>query len=106
MPESTEFGKYLGGCRRFALAVFAFDPISSNAYATEAIMGVLILLGSGALSTTKYRFGVFSKLVWRVAATRSMRQGRARKGSLLPPKHAPIYSSLTWRCPSSIELSC
>lgn len=35
-----------------ALAVFASDPISSNAYATEAIMSVLILLGSGALSMT------------------------------------------------------
>jgi amino acid transporter len=35
-----------------ALAVFASDPISSNAYATEAIMGVLILLGSGALALT------------------------------------------------------
>jgi len=35
-----------------ALAVFASDPISSNAYATEAIMTVLIVLGSGALSMT------------------------------------------------------
>jgi amino acid transporter len=35
-----------------ALAIFASDPISSNAYATEAIMSVLIVLGSGALSMT------------------------------------------------------
>jgi hypothetical protein len=35
-----------------ALAVFASDPISSNAYATEAIMSVLIVMGSGALSLT------------------------------------------------------
>jgi amino acid transporter len=35
-----------------ALAIFASDPISSNAYATEAIMSVLIVLGSGALSIT------------------------------------------------------
>ncbi len=35
-----------------ALAIFASDPISSNAYATEAIMSVLILLGSGALGLT------------------------------------------------------
>ena len=34
------------------LAVFASDPISSNAYATEAIMSVLIVLGSGALAMT------------------------------------------------------
>lgn len=35
-----------------ALAVFASDPISSNAYATEAIMSVLVVLGSGALHLT------------------------------------------------------
>jgi amino acid transporter len=35
-----------------ALAVFASDPISSNAYATEAIMSVLIILGTGALALT------------------------------------------------------
>ena len=34
------------------LAVFASDPISSNAYATEAIMSVLIVLGSAALGLT------------------------------------------------------
>ena len=35
-----------------ALAVFASDPISSNAYATEAIMSVLVLMGAGALRLT------------------------------------------------------
>ncbi|RME42669.1 MAG: APC family permease [Chloroflexi bacterium] len=35
-----------------ALAVFASDPISSNAYATEAIMSVLILISVGALRLT------------------------------------------------------
>lgn len=35
-----------------ALAVFASDPISSNAYATEAIMSVLILISVGALEMT------------------------------------------------------
>lgn len=34
------------------LAVFASDPISSNAYATEAVMSILIVMGSGALSLT------------------------------------------------------
>lgn len=34
------------------LAIFASDPISSNAYATEAIMTVLIVLGSAALGIT------------------------------------------------------
>jgi amino acid transporter len=34
------------------LAIFASDPISSNAYATEAIMTALLVLGSGALVLT------------------------------------------------------
>lgn len=34
------------------LAIFASDPISSNAYATEAVMSILIVIGSGALSMT------------------------------------------------------
>ncbi|MBI3159569.1 MAG: APC family permease [Chloroflexi bacterium] len=34
------------------LAIFASDPISSNAYATEAIMAVLLVLGSSALGMT------------------------------------------------------
>lgn len=38
--------------KKRGLAIFASDPISSNAYATEAIMHVLIVLGSGALVMT------------------------------------------------------
>lgn len=49
-PTSREAHERLDKVR--ALAVFASDPISSNAYATEAIMTVLIVLGSGALSMT------------------------------------------------------
>lgn len=49
-PNSMEVHERLDKVR--ALAVFASDPISSNAYATEAIMSVLILLGSGALHLT------------------------------------------------------
>lgn len=49
-PSSAELHERLDKVR--ALAVFASDPISSNAYATESIMGVLILMGSGALSMT------------------------------------------------------
>lgn len=49
-PTKAEIHERLDKVR--ALAVFASDPISSNAYATEAIMGVLILLGSGALALT------------------------------------------------------
>ena len=49
-PTSHEIHERLDKMR--ALAVFASDPISSNAYATEAIMSVLIVLGSGALSMT------------------------------------------------------
>jgi amino acid transporter len=49
-PTSMEFEERLDKVR--GLAVFASDPISSNAYATEAIMSVLIVLGSGALHLT------------------------------------------------------
>ena len=49
-PTSRESHERLDKVR--ALAVFASDPISSNAYATEAIMSVLIVLGTGALSFT------------------------------------------------------
>ncbi len=49
-PDRAEVHERLDKAR--SLAVFASDPISSNAYATEAIMSVLILLGSGALQMT------------------------------------------------------
>lgn len=49
-PTSMDVHERLDKVR--ALAVFASDPISSNAYATEAIMSVLILLGSQALNLT------------------------------------------------------
>lgn len=49
-PTSRDTHERLDKVR--ALAVFASDPISSNAYATEAIMSVLIVLGSGALRLT------------------------------------------------------
>jgi amino acid transporter len=49
-PNSRETEERLDNIR--GLAIFASDPISSNAYATEAIMTVLVLLGSGALRTT------------------------------------------------------
>lgn len=49
-PTHQEIHERLDKVR--ALAIFASDPISSNAYATEAIMSVLILLGVGALRFT------------------------------------------------------
>ncbi len=49
-PSSMDQHERLDKIR--ALAIFASDPISSNAYATEAIMSVLIVMGSGALSLT------------------------------------------------------
>ena len=49
-PTSHESHERLDKIR--GLAVFASDPISSNAYATEAIMAVLIVMGSGALWIT------------------------------------------------------
>ncbi len=49
-PTSSAHHERLDKIR--GLAVFASDPISSNAYATEAIMRVLIALGAAALSFT------------------------------------------------------
>ena len=49
-PTSSAHHERLDNLR--GLAVFASDPISSNAYATEAIMRVLIILGAAALSFT------------------------------------------------------
>ncbi|HEX9616562.1 MAG TPA: APC family permease [Anaerolineales bacterium] len=49
-PTSMEIHERLDKVR--GLAIFASDPISSNAYATEAIMTVLIVLGSGAIALT------------------------------------------------------
>ena len=49
-PTSRDVHERLDKLR--ALAIFASDPISSNAYATEAIMSVLVVLGSGALMHT------------------------------------------------------
>ncbi len=44
-----------------ALAIFASDPISSNAYATEAIMSVLILISVQAIRLTMpIALGIFS----------------------------------------------
>lgn len=49
-PFSREVHERIDNIR--GLAVFASDPISSNAYATEAIISVLILLGMQAFSLT------------------------------------------------------
>ncbi|MEZ4517657.1 MAG: hypothetical protein R3C44_12800 [Chloroflexota bacterium] len=49
-PTSADIHERLDKVR--ALAIFASDPISSNAYATEAIMSVLILISVSALQWT------------------------------------------------------
>jgi amino acid transporter len=49
-PLSTEEQQHQRLRKIVALAVFASDPISSNAYATEAIMLVLLTAGAGALT--------------------------------------------------------
>lgn len=49
-PTSREMHERLDKVR--GLAVFASDPISSNAYATEAIMSVLVILGTAGLRLT------------------------------------------------------
>jgi amino acid transporter len=58
-PTRSEIHERLDKIR--ALAIFASDPISSNAYATEAIMSVLILIGAGALwLTLPIAFGIMT----------------------------------------------
>lgn len=49
-PTSREVHERVDNIR--GLAIFASDPISSNAYATEAIISILIVLGSQAISLT------------------------------------------------------
>jgi len=49
-PTRAEIHERLDKVR--ALAIFASDPISSNAYATEAIMSVLVLISLDALRLT------------------------------------------------------
>jgi amino acid transporter len=49
-PTSMEIHERLDKVR--ALAIFASDPISSNAYATEAIMTVLVIMGGAGLRMT------------------------------------------------------
>src|ERR1044071_3771656 len=49
-PLATEEQEHQRLRKLVALAVFASDPISSNAYATEAIMLVLVAAGAGALT--------------------------------------------------------
>lgn len=49
-PTSADIHERLDKVR--GLAIFASDPISSNAYATEAIMSVLVLISVGALRLT------------------------------------------------------
>jgi amino acid transporter len=49
-PTSADVHERLDKFR--GLAIFASDPISSNAYATEAIMSVLVLISVGALRLT------------------------------------------------------
>lgn len=49
-PTSADIHERVDNVR--GLAIFASDPISSNAYATEAIMHVLVLISVGALRLT------------------------------------------------------
>jgi hypothetical protein len=59
-PNSMAIHERLDKVR--GLAVFASDPISSNAYATEAVMSILIVLGTGALK------GMTMPIVMAIAA--------------------------------------
>src|SRR2546427_10263122 len=61
MPLAQARHERLG--KAVALAVFASDPLSSGAYATEEILLVLILAGSAALSySLPVAFGISALL--------------------------------------------
>jgi amino acid transporter len=64
-----------------ALAVFASDPLSSNAYATEEILFVLILAGSAALSySLPIAFGISALLAIVVVSYRQTVQAYPQGG--------------------------
>jgi amino acid transporter len=64
-----------------ALAVFASDPLSSNAYATEEILFVLILAGSAALSySLPIAFGISALLAIVVISYRQTVQAYPQGG--------------------------
>src|SRR2546428_4341806 len=69
MPLAQARHERLG--KAVALAVFASDPLSSVAYATEEILLVLILAGSAALSySLPVAFGIAALLAVRVVSDR------------------------------------
>jgi hypothetical protein len=86
-PTSREVHERLDKVR--GLAIFASDPISSNAYATEAIMSVLIVLGSGALAMTLPLAMAVAVLVLLVVLATSKRFSIIRKAA------APTWSPRT-----------
>jgi amino acid transporter len=67
LPTAQQRHERLG--KATGLAIFASDPLSSNAYATEAILSVLILAGSAALSYSLPIAGGIAALIIIVIAT-------------------------------------
>jgi amino acid transporter len=66
-PLATHEASHQRLPKRKALAIFSSDALSSSAYATEAILLVLIAAGSGALSASMWITLGIAGLLWVVA---------------------------------------
>src|SRR2546425_8472822 len=81
-----------------ALAVFASDPLSSVAYATEEILFVLVLAGSAALSySLPIAIGIASLLAIVVVSYRQTVQAYPQGGGayLVAKDNIGVYPALT-----------
>jgi amino acid transporter len=68
-PISNEFAMHERLSNPKALAVFASDPLSSVAYATEEILRVLLLVGVGAIVSLTLPIGIAVVLLLAIVAT-------------------------------------
>lgn len=79
LPTAQSRHERLG--RAAGLAIFASDPLSSNAYATEAILLVLIMAGSAALSySLPIGFGIAALILIVITSYRQTIRAYPRGG--------------------------
>lgn len=81
MPLPTAQSRHERLGRAAGLAIFASDPLSSNAYATEAILLVLIMAGSAALSySLPIGFGIAALILIVITSYRQTIRAYPRGG--------------------------
>jgi amino acid transporter len=98
LPMPLAQAKHERLSKRVALAVFASDPLSSNAYATEEILIVLTLAGSAALSySLPIAFGISTLLAIVVISYRQTVQAYPQGGGayLVAKDNLGTYPALT-----------